>query len=78
YFDVYVNGQYLGFSQGSRLTAEFDISAMVKNGDNLLCVRVLQWADSTYVEDQNMWWSAGIFRAVYLIGKHLTHINDFT
>lgn len=52
YFEVYVNGQYVGFSKGSRLTAEFDISAMVKTGDNLLCVRVMQWADSTYVEDQ--------------------------
>lgn len=52
YFEVYVNGQYVGFSKGSRLTAEFDISAMVKAGDNLLCVRVMQWADSTYVEDQ--------------------------
>ncbi|MEK8317677.1 beta-galactosidase subunit alpha [Escherichia coli] len=78
YFEVYVNGQYVGFSKGSRLTAEFDISAMVKTGDNLLCVRVMQWADSTYVEDQDMWWSAGIFRDVYLVGKHLTHINDFT
>lgn len=38
----------------------------------------MQWADSTYVEDQDMWWSAGIFRDVYLIGKQLTHINDFT
>ena len=73
-----VNGQYVGFSKGSRLTAEFDISAMVKTGDNLLCVRVMQWADSTYVEDQDMWWSAGIFRDVYLVGKQLTHINDFT
>ncbi|MCN7697450.1 beta-galactosidase subunit alpha [Escherichia coli] len=78
YFEVYVNGQYVGFSKGSRLTAEFDISAMVKTGDNLLCVRVMQWADSTYVEDQDMWWSAGIFRDVYLVGKQLTHINDFT
>ncbi|WP_438375329.1 beta-galactosidase subunit alpha [Escherichia coli] len=78
YFEVYVNGQYVGFSKGSRLTAEFDISAMVKTGDNLLCARVMQWADSTYVEDQDMWWSAGIFRDVYLVGKHLTHINDFT
>ncbi len=78
YFEVYVNGQYVGFSKGSRLTAEFDISAMVKTGDNLLCVRVMLWADSTYVEDQDMWWSAGIFRDVYLVGKHLTHINDFT
>ncbi|XPE60535.1 sugar-binding domain-containing protein [Shigella flexneri] len=44
YFEVYVNGQYVGFSKGSRLTAEFDVGAMVKTGDNLLCVRVMQWA----------------------------------
>lgn len=75
---MYVNGQYVGFSKGSRLTAEFDISAMVHTGDNLLCVRVMQWADSTYVEDQDMWWSAGIFRDVYLVGKQATHIQDFT
>ena len=78
YFEVYVNGHYVGFSKGSRLTAEFDISAFVNTGDNLLCVRVMQWADSTYVEDQDMWWTAGIFRDVYLVGKNATHIQDFT
>lgn len=78
YFEVYVNGRYIGFSKGSRLTAEFDISDAVKAGDNLLCVRVMQWADSTYIEDQDMWWSAGIFRDVYLIGKNDTHVWDFS
>lgn len=78
YFEVYVNGQYIGFSKGSRLTAEFDISHAVKTGDNLLCVRVMQWADSTYIEDQDMWWSAGIFRDVYLMGKNPLHVQDFT
>ncbi|MRS14414.1 beta-galactosidase subunit alpha [Enterobacteriaceae bacterium RIT691] len=78
YFEVYVNGHYVGFSKGSRLTAEFDISAYVHSGENLLCVRVMQWADSTYVEDQDMWWTAGIFRDVYLVGRALTHIDDFT
>lgn len=78
YFEVYVNGHYAGFSKGSRLTAEFDISAFVHSGENLLCVRVMQWADSTYIEDQDMWWSAGIFRDVYLVGRQRTHIRDFT
>ena len=78
YFEVYVNGQYVGFSKGSRLTAEFDISRYVVQGDNLLSVRVMQWADSTYIEDQDMWWTAGIFRDVYLVGKPLTHVQDFT
>lgn len=76
YFEVYVNGQYIGFSKGSRLTAEFDISAAVQAGKNLLCVRVMQWADSTYIEDQDMWWTGGIFRDVYLVGQHATHIHD--
>lgn len=78
YFEVYVNGRYIGFSKGSRLSAEFDISDAVHSGQNLLCVRVMQWADSTYIEDQDMWWTAGIFRDVYLLGKSLTHVRDFT
>lgn len=78
YFEVYVNGQYVGFSKGSRLTAEFDISKYVVQGDNLLSVRVMQWADSTYIEDQDMWWTAGIFRDVYLVGRPQTHVQDFT
>lgn len=77
YFEVYVNGHYVGFSKGSRLTAEFDISAYAKVGENLLSVRVMQWADSTYIEDQDMWWMAGIFRDVYLVGKPATHVQDF-
>ncbi len=78
YFELYVNGQYIGFSKGSRLTAEFDISAYVQQGENLLSVRVMQWADSTYIEDQDMWWTAGIFRDVYLVGKEAVHVQDFT
>ncbi|MCW8327715.1 beta-galactosidase subunit alpha [Photobacterium sp. SDRW27] len=78
YFEVYVNGHYIGFSKGSRLTAEFDISAFVQSGKNLLAVRVMQWADSTYIEDQDMWWTAGIFRDVYLIGKPQVHVQDYT
>ncbi|TLS76158.1 beta-galactosidase subunit alpha [Photobacterium damselae] len=78
YFELYVNGQYVGCSKGSRLTAEFDISAYVQQGENLLSVRVMQWADSTYIEDQDMWWTAGIFRDVYLVGKEAVHVQDFT
>lgn len=78
YFEVYVNGHYVGFSKGSRLTAEFNISSYVQQGENLLSVRVMQWADSTYIEDQDMWWTAGIFRDVYLVGKELVHVQDLT
>ncbi|AIU67716.1 beta-galactosidase subunit alpha [Vibrio coralliilyticus] len=78
YFEMYVNGEYVGFSKGSRLTAEFDISNYVQQGENLLSVRVMQWADSTYIEDQDMWWTAGIFRDVYLLGKEQVHVQDIT
>lgn len=78
YFEVYVNGHYVGFSKGSRLSAEFDLSPYVKAGENLLSVRVMQWADSTYIEDQDMWWMAGIFRDVYLIGQPQVHVHDLT
>ncbi|MCW8344788.1 beta-galactosidase subunit alpha [Vibrio sp. ZSDZ65] len=78
YFEVYINGQYVGFNKGSRLTAEFDVSSYVQQGENLLAVRVMQWADSTYIEDQDMWWTAGIFRDVYLVGKSPVHIQDVT
>lgn len=77
YFEVYINGHYVGFNKGSRLTAEFDITPYAKSGKNLLSIKVLQWADSTYIEDQDMWWTAGIFRDVYLVGKNKTHIQDF-
>ncbi|MGL5893806.1 MAG: glycoside hydrolase family 2 TIM barrel-domain containing protein, partial [Bacteroidales bacterium] len=77
YFEVYVNGHYVGFSKGSRLTAEFDITEYAHLGQNLLAVKVLQWADSTYVEDQDMWWMAGIFRDVYITGRPSVHVQDF-
>lgn len=78
YFEVYVNGQYVGFSKGSRLTAEFDLTEFVQQGENLISVRVMQWADSTYIEDQDMWWTAGIFRDVYLLGRNKVHLQDLT
>ena len=77
-FEVWVNGSHAGMSKGSRLCAEFDITALLVDGSNLLSVRVLQWADSSYLEDQDMWWTAGIFRDVYLVGKGPLHIADIT
>ena len=73
YFEVYVNGRYIGFSKGSRLSAEFDISDAVHSGQNLLCVRVMQWADSTYIEDQDMRGGRrGYSATLHLLGK-ITH-----
>jgi beta-galactosidase len=56
---VFVNGVEVGYSQGSRNPAEFDITQLVKQGNNTLLVRVLQWCDGSYIEDQDQWWLSG-------------------
>lgn len=66
YFEVYVNGNKVGFSKVSRLPSEFDITPFVKEGKNRITVMVVQFSDGTYLEDQDMWWLAGIFRSVAL------------
>lgn len=66
-FELYLNGHYVGFSKGSRMPAEFDVSAHIRSGANLLAVRVYQWSDGSYIEDQDMWWLSGIFRDVTLL-----------
>ncbi|MCJ8007420.1 glycoside hydrolase family 2 TIM barrel-domain containing protein [Lederbergia wuyishanensis] len=65
-FDLYVNGEHAGFSKISRLPSEFDITDLIENGSNRLTVRVYQFSDGTYLEDQDMWWLSGIFRSVEL------------
>ncbi|USW53106.1 Putative Beta galactosidase small chain/ domain 5, glycoside hydrolase, family 2 [Septoria linicola] len=68
-FHVYVNGQQIGYSQGARNPSEFDITAFVNPGqDNVLAVRVYQFTDGSYIEDQDQWWLSGIFRDVFLLG----------
>lgn len=75
-FHLWVNGQPVGFSKGSRLPAEFDITPVVRPGRNELAVRVVQWSDGTYLEDQDMWWLSGIFREVYLLARPAVHLLD--
>lgn len=75
-FHVWVNGREVGLSKGSRLPSEFDITDFVKPGTNSLAVRVYQWSDGTYLEDQDMWWLSGIFRDVMLLARPATHIAD--
>ena len=77
-FYLWVNGKKVGYSQSSRLPAEFDISSYVKPGRNLVAVQVYQWSDGTYLEDQDMWWLSGIFRDVYLYSLAETNIFDYT
>ncbi|RKP48865.1 beta-galactosidase subunit alpha [Cohnella endophytica] len=68
-FHLWVNGSFVGYSQGSRLTSEFDLTPFIVKGINRMAVRVYQWSDGSYLEDQDMWWMSGIFRDVYLIAE---------
>ena len=65
-FYVWINGQKVGYSQGSRTPAEFDVSDYLKEGDNSIAVEVYRWSDGAYLEDQDFWRLSGIFRDVYL------------
>ncbi|KAF7187569.1 Beta-galactosidase [Pseudocercospora fuligena] len=68
-FHVWVNGKEVGYSQGARNPSEFDITAFVRQGqENSLAVRVYQFTDGSYIEDQDQWWLSGIFRDVFLLG----------
>ena len=77
-FYAYVNGQQVGYSQDSRLPAEFDITALVQPGRNVLSAQVYRWSDAVYLEDQDHWRLAGIHRSVYLYATAPVHIADFT
>ncbi len=76
-FHLWVNGKEAGYSQGSRLPSEFDITDLVHSGKNILAVRVYQWSCGSYLEDQDMWWLSGIFRDVYLVARPKVYIRDF-
>ncbi len=75
-FYLWCNGQWVGYSQDSRLPTEFDLSPFLHKGSNTLVVMVLRWSDGSYLEDQDMWWLSGIFRDVTLISKPLNYIKD--
>lgn len=75
-YDLWVNGQFIGYSKVSRMSAEFDLSGAVVAGENQITVRVYQWSDGTYLEDQDMWWLSGIYRDVELLNIGHTCIWD--
>ncbi len=75
-FFLRVNGKDAGFSKGSRIAAEFDITKLILAGENVLSVKVLQWSDGSYLEDQDMWWLSGIFRDVYIKAEPPVSIED--
>ena len=76
-FYVYVNGKEVGYSQGSMEPAEFDITDFVKEGENLIALKVLKYSDGSYLEDQDMWRIAGIHRSVELYATPKIRIADF-
>lgn len=75
-FDLWINGEHVGYSKVSRLPSEFDITPYAALGDNQITVRVYQWSDGTYLEDQDMWWMSGIFRSVELYQTSKTTLED--
>lgn len=76
FFYVYVNGEFVGASQGSHLPTEFLITPLLRAGKNTLTVIVFKWAWSTFIEDQDFYRLSGIFRDVYLLARTQEHIRD--
>lgn len=76
-FYVWVNGKYIGYSQVSHATAEFDITELLYEGANKLAVLVLKWCDGTYLEDQDKFRMSGIFRDVYLLKRPEKFLYDY-
>ncbi|RLD00886.1 MAG: beta-galactosidase, partial [Chloroflexota bacterium] len=74
---VWVNGKKVGYSQDSRLPAEFEITEFLVPGENLVSALVFRFSDGSYLEDQDMWFLNGIFRDVYLYSTPPTRIEDF-
>jgi beta-galactosidase len=75
-YKVWVNGDEIGIATGSRLAQEFDVTASVHPGDNVVTVRVHQWSAASYLEDQDQWWLPGIFRDVTVIARPVGGIED--
>ncbi|PKL82327.1 MAG: beta-galactosidase [Ignavibacteriae bacterium HGW-Ignavibacteriae-3] len=75
--NVWLNGEFVGYSEDSRLPAEFNITKLLKGGRNTLAVEVFRWCDGSYLEDQDFWRLSGIFRNVFLMSSPSVHIRDF-
>jgi beta-galactosidase len=76
-FYVWLNGTLVGFGKDSRTPVEFNITSLLKPGENTLAVEVYRWSDGSYLEDQDFWRLSGIFRDVYLFSTPQVHIRDF-
>lgn len=76
-FYVWINGRYVGYSQVSHMTSEFDVTSLLEDGTNTLAVLVLKWCDGSYLEDQDKFRMSGIFRDVYLLKRPQKSIWDY-
>jgi beta-galactosidase len=76
-FYLWINGEKVGYSQGSMTPAEFNITKYLRKGKNVLAAEVYRWCDASYVEDQDTWRLSGIYRDVYLFSTSPVHLRDF-
>jgi beta-galactosidase len=74
---VWINGVYVGYSQGSKLPAEFDITKVVKPGKNTIAIQIFRWTDGSYLECQDFWRISGIERSVFIYAQPKVRIEDF-
>ena len=75
---VWVNGKYVGYSEDSKVAAEFNITKYLKPGKNLIAMQIMRWCDGSYLEDQDFWRFTGIAREVYLYATPKVHVKDIT
>lgn len=73
---LWMNGQFAGYSEDSKLEAEFDITRLLQKGENLLALLVYRWSDASYLECQDFWRVSGIEREIYLYTRPPVHVND--
>ena len=76
-FYLWINGEKVGYSQGSMTPAEFNVTDYLQKGKNTLAVEVYRWSDGSYLEDQDMWRFSGIYRDVYLVSTPRVDLRDF-
>ena len=76
-FYVWINGSYIGYSQVSHMTSEFDITDLLRDGENSIAVLVMKWCDGSYLEDQDKFRMSGIFRDVYILKRPKQAISDY-
>ena len=76
-FYVWLNGQWVGYSEVSHSTSEFDVSEWIREGENKLAVMVLKWCDGSYLEDQDKFRTSGIFRDVYILKRPENCVRDY-